>query len=36
MPYATLEMLASCGHFVQWEKADEVNGLIIRFLEEGK
>ena len=31
--YATLEILPNCGHFVQWEKADEVNRLIIMFLE---
>lgn len=33
MPDATLELLSDCGHFVHWEKADEVNRLIIQFLE---
>lgn len=34
MPDATLELLPDCGHFVQWEKADDVNRLIIQFLEQ--
>lgn len=32
LPNATLEFLPDCGHFLQWEKAEEVNKLIIRFL----
>ncbi len=32
MPSATLELFANCGHFLQWEKADEVNGSILKFL----
>jgi len=32
MPNATLKMLPDCGHFVQWEKADEVNKYIVSFL----
>jgi len=36
MPNATLKMIPDCGHFVQWEKADEVNKYIIHFLEEIK
>jgi len=32
MPNATLKMLPDCGHFVQWEKADEVNNYIVSFL----
>ncbi len=35
MPHASLKMVADCGHFVQWEKADEVNRNIVSFLEEG-
>jgi pimeloyl-ACP methyl ester carboxylesterase len=30
-PNATLEMIGQCGHFVQWEKAVQVNGLIRSF-----
>lgn len=33
MPNARLEMIADAGHFVQWEKADEVNREIVIFLE---
>ncbi len=33
MPNAHLEMIPDCGHFVQWEKANEVNRNIILFLE---
>jgi len=33
MPDAVLQMIPDCGHFVQWEKADEVNRNIIMFLE---
>jgi len=29
---ATLEMIPQCGHFVQWEKAIQVNGLIRNFI----
>ena len=36
MPAATLHMIANCGHFLQWEKAEEANVQIIRFLEEKK
>lgn len=32
MPDARLEMIPFAGHFVQWEKADEVNQLIAAFL----
>ena len=32
IPYATLQMIAQCGHFVQWEKADEVNHHIRQFI----
>lgn len=32
MPDAQLEMVPFAGHFVQWEKADAVNGLINAFL----
>lgn len=30
-----LELFADCGHFVQWERAEDVNRSIIMFLEEG-
>lgn len=30
-PNAELRMIAQCGHFVQWEKAPQVNGLIRSF-----
>ena len=33
MQYAVLGLLPNCGHFVQWEKAEEVNQGIISFLE---
>ena len=33
MPHATLELLPDCGHFIHWEKADEVNRLITKFVE---
>lgn len=32
MPNATLHMLPNCGHFLQWEKAKEVNDLISGFM----
>lgn len=32
MPQAELEMLSPCGHFPQWECAEEVNQAILRFL----
>jgi len=32
MPDARLEMIPDCGHFVQWEKADDVNKHIDSFL----
>jgi pimeloyl-ACP methyl ester carboxylesterase len=31
-PDARLEMIPQCGHFVQWEKAEEVNALIRKFI----
>ncbi|MCD6013888.1 MAG: hypothetical protein K0Q79_3750 [Flavipsychrobacter sp.] len=31
-PSATLEMFANCGHFLQWEKAEEVSESIVMFL----
>lgn len=34
MPAATLELIPDCGHFVQWEKADEVNRMITIFVEQ--
>lgn len=33
MPNARMQMIADCGHFVQWEKADDVNREVIMFLE---
>ncbi len=36
MRHASLAILPDCGHFVQWEKADDVNRNIVVFLEEGK
>ncbi len=36
MPHAHLEMLADCGHFIQWEKSEEVNRNMILFLENEK
>jgi pimeloyl-ACP methyl ester carboxylesterase len=36
IPGALLKMIPDSGHFVQWEKANEVNKDIILFLEEGK
>ena len=33
MPEAHLVMIPDCGHFVQWEKADDVNRNTILFLE---
>jgi pimeloyl-ACP methyl ester carboxylesterase len=33
MPNARLELLPNCGHFIQWEKADDVNRNIVMFLE---
>jgi len=32
-PDARLEMIPSCGHFVQWEKAGMVNSLIRHFVQ---
>lgn len=32
MPNATLEMIPQCGHFLQWEKAERVNELIMNWL----
>ncbi len=32
-PDASLEMIPLCGHFVQWEKAGQVNGLIRHFVD---
>jgi pimeloyl-ACP methyl ester carboxylesterase len=31
IPKASLQMIADCGHFVQWEKAGEVNRLVAAF-----
>jgi pimeloyl-ACP methyl ester carboxylesterase len=36
MPHAHLDIIPDCGHFLQWEKAEEVNRNIVVFLEEGK
>lgn len=33
IPGATLKLLPECGHFLQWEKADDVNRSIVLFLE---
>jgi len=32
MLHSELHLIPNCGHFVQWEKAAEVNGLIADFL----
>ena len=32
MPQASLSMIDNCGHFVQWECAEQVNELILKFL----
>jgi pimeloyl-ACP methyl ester carboxylesterase len=32
MPNAHYKLLKDCGHFVHWEKADEVNPLLEKFL----
>ncbi len=32
MPHAQLEIIPNCGHFLQIEKADEVNSLITGFI----
>lgn len=32
LPNGTLEMIGNAGHFVQWEKANEVNRLIAAFM----
>lgn len=34
IPNASLELLEECGHFVQWEKPEQVNQLIVNFLAE--
>ncbi len=34
IPNAHLVLIPDCGHFVQWEKAEEVNKNIVAFLEE--
>ena len=36
IPHAHLEMLPDCGHFLQWEKAGDVNRHMILFLENEK
>ena len=36
MPDASLEMIPDCGHFIQWEKSEEVNRDIIGFIEKGR
>ena len=33
MPNADLHVLSKCGHWAQWERADEFNALILAFLE---
>lgn len=30
-PHAEVEMISQCGHFIQWEKAAQVNGFIRSF-----
>jgi pimeloyl-ACP methyl ester carboxylesterase len=32
LPGAELHLIRDCGHFLQWEKAEEVNKLIMHFL----
>jgi pimeloyl-ACP methyl ester carboxylesterase len=32
IPQASLHLIPDCGHFVQWEKANEVNELIRKFI----
>ena len=32
LPHAVLKMIPQCGHFLQWEKAAEVNALIKTFI----
>lgn len=36
MPHAQMDIFADCGHFVQWEKADEVNRAIEGFVGKGR
>jgi 4,5:9,10-diseco-3-hydroxy-5,9,17-trioxoandrosta-1(10),2-diene-4-oate hydrolase len=32
LPNASLHVFPKCGHWAQWEKADEFNALVLRFL----
>ena len=34
IPQGTFHLIDSCGHFVQWEGAEQVNKLLLEFLEE--
>ncbi len=34
MPEARLHVLPRCGHWAQWEHADEFNRLVIAFLKD--
>lgn len=36
LPHAKLHIIPECGHFLQWEKHDEVNSQIVAFLCEKK
>ena len=36
LPDVRLHVFGKCGHWAQWEKADEFNGLVDAFLEEPK
>lgn len=35
LPDARLHVFSRCGHWAQWEKADEFNALVTAFLDEG-
>ncbi len=34
LPNARLELLSPCGHFAQWECAEQVNQLILQFIQQ--
>lgn len=34
IPEGSYRLLGSCGHFIQWEQAEEVNKLLLGFLKE--
>jgi pimeloyl-ACP methyl ester carboxylesterase len=34
IPKGSYKLLDSCGHFIQWEQAEQVNKLLLDFLEE--